>query len=162
MVSSDPARERKIATVEPRARAHRRQSGDNAMPAFIDHVSIPVADFPRAAAFYDAVLATLGLIRRKQREGAIGYGPDDTAPPIFWIHAREPGHAAAGIGLHISFRARDRAEVQAFHETALRLGAEDAGAPGVRPHYTAGFYGCFVLDLDGFKIEAVVREALPA
>ncbi|HEY7799714.1 MAG TPA: VOC family protein [Hyphomonadaceae bacterium] len=130
------------------------------MPAFVDHVSIPVADFARSAAFYDAVLATLGLIRRKQREGAIGWGPDDVAPPIFWIHAREPGHATSGIGLHISFRAKDRAEVHAFHETALKLGGRDAGAPGVRPQYTAGFYGCFIFDLDGFKIEAVVREAL--
>jgi catechol 2,3-dioxygenase-like lactoylglutathione lyase family enzyme len=130
------------------------------MSAFIDHVSIPVADFAKSAAFYDAVLATLGLIRRKQRDGAIGYGPDDVAPPIFWILAREPGAATAGVGLHISFRARDRAEVHAFYDTALKLGASDAGAPGVRPQYTAGFYGCFVFDLDGFKIEAVVREAL--
>ena len=130
------------------------------MPAFIDHVSIPVADFERSAKFYDAVLATLGLRRRKQREGAIGWGPDDVYPPIFWIHAREPGHATPGIGLHISFRAANRAEVHAFHETALKLGARDAGAPGVRAQYTAGFYGCFVHDLDGFKIEAVVREAL--
>lgn len=131
------------------------------MPAFIDHVSIPVADFERSAAFYDAVLATLGLKRRKQRDGAIGWGPDDVLPPIFWVHAREPGHATAGIGLHISFRAKDRAEVQAFHAAALKLGAIDAGAPGERPQYTAGFYGCFVLDPDGFKIEAVVREGLP-
>jgi catechol 2,3-dioxygenase-like lactoylglutathione lyase family enzyme len=131
------------------------------MPAFIDHVSIPAADFERSARFYDAVLATLKLRRRKQREGAIGYGPDDIAPPIFWIHAREPGHATPGIGLHISFRAANRAEVHAFHQAALRLGATDAGSPGARPNYTAGFYGCFVLDPDGFKIEAVVREALP-
>ena len=130
------------------------------MPAFVDHVSIPVADFAKSAAFYDAVLATLGLIRRKQRDSAIGWGPDGTAPPVFWIHAREPGHATSGIGLHISFRAKDRAEVHAFHETALKLGGRDAGAPGIRPQYTAGFYGCFVFDLDGFKIEAVVREAL--
>ena len=130
------------------------------MPAFVDHVSIPVADFEKSAVFYDAVLATLGLIRRKQRGGAIGWGPDEVLPPIFWIHAREPGHATAGIGLHISFRARNRAEVHAFHETALKLGGRDAGAPGVRPQYTAGFYGCFIFDLDGFKIEAVVREAL--
>ena len=130
------------------------------MAAFVDHVSIPVADFDGSAAFYDAVLGTLGLIRRKQRDGAIGWGPDDVAPPIFWIHAREPGHATSGPGLHISFRAKDRAEVHRFHETALKLGGRDAGAPGVRPQYTAGFYGCFILDPDGFKIEAVVREAL--
>ena len=130
------------------------------MPAFIDHVSIPVADFDMAARFYDAVLAQLGLRRRKERDGAIGWGPDDVYPPIFWILAREPGAASPGVGLHLSFRAANRAEVHAFHETALRLGANDAGPPGERPQYTAGFYGCFVHDLDGFKIEAVVREAL--
>jgi catechol 2,3-dioxygenase-like lactoylglutathione lyase family enzyme len=131
------------------------------MPAFIDHVSIPVADLARAAAFYDDVLATLGLIRRKEREDAVGYGPDAVAPPVFWIYTRAAsGAASSGIGLHISFRAESREQVRAFHETALARGARDAGAPGVRPAYTAGFYGCFVLDLDGFKIEAVVREAL--
>jgi catechol 2,3-dioxygenase-like lactoylglutathione lyase family enzyme len=129
--------------------------------ARIDHVSLPVRDIEAAAAFYDPVLATLGLRRRKQRDGAIGYGPDDVAPPIFWILARaDQGSAEPGTGLHVSFRAADRAQVHAFHETALSLGGRDAGAPGERRHYTAGFYGCFVHDLDGFKIEAVVREAL--
>jgi catechol 2,3-dioxygenase-like lactoylglutathione lyase family enzyme len=131
------------------------------MPAFVDHVSIPVADFDRAAKFYDAVLATLGLIRRKQTETSIGWGPDAVLPPIFWIHAQQPGHAISGLGLHISFRAKDRAEVHAFHDTALKQGGKDAGAPGSRAQYTAGFYGCFIFDLDGFKIEAVVREGLP-
>ena len=41
----------------------------------LDHVSIPVSDLDRAAAFYDPVLETLGLRRRKQRTGAIGAGP---------------------------------------------------------------------------------------
>ncbi len=131
------------------------------MPASIDHISIPVADIEAAARFYDPVLATLGLIRRKQREGAIGYGLDAVSPPIFWILSRAAeGSANAGIGLHISFRAKDRSEVHVFHETALRLGGVDAGAPGPRPNYTAGFYGCFILDPDGYKIEAVVREDL--
>jgi len=57
----------------------------------IDHVSIPVADLSRAAAFYDPVLATLGLLRRKERPEAIGYGPLNRAAPLFWIldRARE-------------------------------------------------------------------------
>jgi catechol 2,3-dioxygenase-like lactoylglutathione lyase family enzyme len=131
------------------------------MAARIDHVSLPVRDIEAAAAFYDPVLATLGLRRFKQRDGAIGYGPDDGSPAIFWILARaDHGSAEPGTGLHVSFRAADRAEVHAFHEKALSLGGRDAGAPGERPHYTAGFYGCFIHDLDGFKIEAVVREAL--
>lgn len=130
------------------------------MPAFIDHISIPVSDFETSAAFYDAVLATLGMGRRKQNDIGLGWGPPEAAAPIFWIIAQKPGSATAGLGLHISFRAKDRTEVHAFHETALRHGGTDSGAPGVRTHYTAGFYGCFILDPDGFKIEAVVREAL--
>jgi catechol 2,3-dioxygenase-like lactoylglutathione lyase family enzyme len=54
----------------------------------LDHVSIPVADIDRAASFYDAVLATIGLRRRKERPGAIGYGPETRAAPVFWILQR--------------------------------------------------------------------------
>lgn len=124
----------------------------------IDHVSIPVADLNRAAAFYDAVLATLNLSRRKERPGAIGYGPATRAAPVFWILDRvREGSGNAGIGLHVSFAASDRSSVDAFHTVALRNGGKDAGAPGLRPQYTMPFYGAFVLDLDGFKIEAVCR-----
>jgi catechol 2,3-dioxygenase-like lactoylglutathione lyase family enzyme len=126
--------------------------------SFIDHVSLPVRDMDRAAGFYDPVMATLGLRRRKERDGAIGYGPDDVLPPIFWILRAD--EARAGLGLHVSFRAKDRAQVHAFYDTGLAHGGRDAGAPGPRPHYTAGFYGAFLFDLDGYKIEAVVREAL--
>jgi catechol 2,3-dioxygenase-like lactoylglutathione lyase family enzyme len=130
-------------------------------PDVIDHVSIAVGDLARAGAFYDAVLATLGLRRRKASEGAIGWGPDAAAPPVVWIHARRGARAATpGLGLHVSFRARSRDEVHAFHATALACGGRDAGAPGPRPEYTAGFYGAFALDPEGTKIEAVVREAL--
>jgi catechol 2,3-dioxygenase-like lactoylglutathione lyase family enzyme len=125
----------------------------------IDHVSIPVADLERAGAFYDAVLATLGLSRRRERPGAIGYGPDARAAPVFWILARaREGGASPGVGLHVSFEAPDRASVAAFHAAALRWGGRDAGAPGLRPQYTRPFYGAFVLDLDGFKVEAVCRR----
>jgi catechol 2,3-dioxygenase-like lactoylglutathione lyase family enzyme len=125
----------------------------------IDHVSIPVADLARAAAFYDAVLATLGLRRRKERPGAIGYGDDAHPAPIFWLLARAPeGGAKPGTGLHVSFMASDRASVDTFHAAALRAGAKDAGAPGLRPGYTMPFYGAFVLDPDGFKVEAVCRR----
>ncbi|MFL6845975.1 MAG: VOC family protein [Allosphingosinicella sp.] len=133
------------------------------MATRIDHVSLPVCDIEAAASFYDPVLATLRLRRFKQRDGAIGYGPDDDSPAIFWILARAAeGSAEPGTGLHVSFRARDRAQVHAFYETARAQGGRDAGPPGERSHYTAGFYGCFVLDLDGYKIEAVAREALGA
>jgi len=128
----------------------------------LDHVSIAVTDLARAARFYDAVLATLGLSRTRDRPASVGYGHRPELPPIFWIHAEVgPDAARPGRGLHVSFRARSRAEVQAFHVAALAQGGRDAGAPGPRPQYTAGFYGAFALDLDGTKIEANIREHPP-
>jgi catechol 2,3-dioxygenase-like lactoylglutathione lyase family enzyme len=128
----------------------------------LDHISIPVHDFGKAAKFYDAVLATVGLKRTKERAGAIGYGAAVGLPPEFWIlEQHDPTAARPGIGLHVSFRVESREEVHAFHEAAIAQGGKDAGAPGIRPQYTAGFYGAFAYDLEGFKIEAVVREALP-
>jgi catechol 2,3-dioxygenase-like lactoylglutathione lyase family enzyme len=128
----------------------------------LDHVSIAVTELARAAGFYDAVLATLGLVRTRDRPTTVGYGLNAELPPIFWIHSESgPNAARPGRGLHVSFRARDRTQVHAFHAAALAHGGRDAGAPGPRPQYTAGFYGAFALDLDGTKIEVNVREALP-
>jgi catechol 2,3-dioxygenase-like lactoylglutathione lyase family enzyme len=128
----------------------------------LDHISIPVRDLARAAKFYDAVLAAIGLRRTRDRAGVVGYGVEERLPPEFWIHERtEEAAGRAGLGLHLSFRVQSRAQVHAFHAAALREGGKDGGAPGPRPQYTAGYYGAFAFDLDGFKIEAVVREALP-
>jgi len=97
----------------------------------IDHVSIAVADLARAAAFYDAVLATVGLRRRKERAGSIGWGPDDVAPPVFWIHERRDARAARpGLGLHVSFHARSRDEVHAFRRDGARARRARRGRAG--------------------------------
>ena len=70
----------------------------------LDHASIPVIDLERSARFYDAVLATVGYKRRKQRAGAIGYGPALRPAPVFWILSSDGADTArAGVGLHISF-----------------------------------------------------------
>jgi catechol 2,3-dioxygenase-like lactoylglutathione lyase family enzyme len=125
----------------------------------LDHVSIPVSNLDRAAAFYDEVLAPLVLVRRKERSGAVGYGPPDRSAPVFWLFERsDERRAVAGLGLHISFEAPNRGSVHGFFDTAIRCGGHAAGRPGPRPEYTAPFYGAFVIDLDGFKIEAVCRS----
>lgn len=125
----------------------------------LDHVSIPVADIAASAAFYDAVLATVGLRRRKELPAAIGYGAESSKAPVFWILANHSDNAATpGIGMHISFQADGRSHVDAFYAEAIARGARNAGLPGERPAYTQPFYGAFVFDLDGFKIEAVCRQ----
>ncbi|MCK9993521.1 MAG: hypothetical protein Dbin4_02041 [Alphaproteobacteria bacterium] len=128
----------------------------------LDHVSIPVRDIKRSVAFYDTVLAVLGLSRTAGGDDFAGYGTDPDIPCSFWILEQTGSNAARpGLGLHISFRALNRQQVLAFHLTALAHGGKDAGPPGPRPQYSSGFFGAFIFDPEGTKIEAVVRESLP-
>jgi catechol 2,3-dioxygenase-like lactoylglutathione lyase family enzyme len=124
----------------------------------IDHTGIGVADLARSAAFYDAVLNALGLRRVVQlpEDGsdAVGYGIDY---PMFWIDRFHP-HSTRQ---HTAFRARSRAEVDAFHAAGVRAGGTDNGSPGLRDTatgYPPGYYAAFVLDPDGNNVEAVCRE----
>jgi catechol 2,3-dioxygenase-like lactoylglutathione lyase family enzyme len=120
----------------------------------IDHVSLGVTDIARSKAFYDAALKPLGMTRIYDYEGGLGYGAGEKA--TFWIGAPlDPGRPVrAGGGTHVAFLAPDRAAVDAFHRAALAAGGKDDGAPGLRPIYHPDYYGAFVLDPDGHKIEA--------
>jgi len=119
----------------------------------IDHVSVAVADLARGAAFYDAVLAPLGLKRLVTREATVGFGK---TYPEFWINLRpEIAPVPQSTGIHICLRARDEDSVRAFHAAALAHGGADAGAPGPRQAAMTTYYGAFVFDPDGNKIEAV-------
>ncbi len=103
-------------------------------------------------------MKTLGAVRLRDAETFVAYGKTADLAPSFWLLAQTPQSARPGYGLHVSFSAVSEAAVDAFYRTALAHGATDAGAPGHRPQYTAYFYGAFVLDLDGFKIEATYRR----
>jgi catechol 2,3-dioxygenase-like lactoylglutathione lyase family enzyme len=123
----------------------------------IDHTGIGVANVGQSAGFYDVALAALSLRRVAQlpeNKGtdAIGYG---AAFPVFWIDRFHP-HS---VKQHVAFAAKSRADVDAFHEAALKAGGTDNGAPGLRHGgYPPGYYAAFVLDPDGNNIEAVFRE----
>ena len=120
----------------------------------LHHVSIGVTDVARAAQFYDAVLSTLGFRRVMEvMPYGIAYG---IRMPQFWVQLpHDQGAPSGGNGTHIAFNANTQAAVNAFHAAALAAGGRDEGAPGPRPEYTAKYYGAFVRDLDGNKIEAV-------
>lgn len=124
----------------------------------IDHVSIGVRDLAQAAAFYDAVLAALGMTQVRVRATRIGYGKNY---PEFWINARPDRPAAADSGLHVCLRAPSTQGVDAFHAAALQAGGTSDGAPGLRPEYNDRYYAAFIVDLDGNKIEAVTFLAKP-
>ena len=125
-------------------------SDDN--PSILHHISIGTNDFERAAAFYDAALAPLGCKRIMDFPGAVAFGREF---PEFWVQTPIDGNpAGVGNGTHFAFFASSREEVDAFYKAAIDQGGTDDGAPGGREEYGDAYYGCFVRDLDGHKIEA--------
>lgn len=119
----------------------------------IDHVSVAVSDLARAAGFYDAVLAPLGLMRLAERERSIGFGK---RYPEFWLNLRESmAPVGRDTGSHVCLRAPDEDAVRAFHAAALAGGGVDAGVPGQRQATMTTYFGAFIHDPDGNKLEAV-------
>jgi catechol 2,3-dioxygenase-like lactoylglutathione lyase family enzyme len=126
----------------------------------IDHVSVPVRDLAASAAFYDAVLAPLLLLRLVERPATVGFGK---TYPEFWLNLRPALlPVPADTGAHICLRAPDPAAVAAFHDQALRHGGISDGAPGPRQAAMTVYFGAFIRDPDGNKIEAVTFPRLPA
>lgn len=124
----------------------------------IDHVSIPVSDLGRAAAFYETLLAPLGYAKLVTRPLTVGFGK---RYPEVWLNLRSGWKAADDGGMHVCLRARSPAAVQAFYNAALKHGGADDGAPGPRQAAMTGYYACFIRDLDGNKIEAASFPDLP-
>jgi catechol 2,3-dioxygenase-like lactoylglutathione lyase family enzyme len=121
-------------------------------PSILSHVSIGSNDYERAKTFYLTVLPTLGIRVVMEFPGAIAFGK---AYPEFWVQKPYDQHrASVGNGTHIGFAAASRAAVDDFFKTALAAGATTDGDPGHRHEYGEPYYGCFVRDLDGHKIEA--------
>ncbi|WP_371376981.1 VOC family protein [Thalassotalea aquiviva] len=116
------------------------------------HISIGTNRLKQATEFYDKLLPLLGIERVTAHEQSVAYGK---GYPTFWVqipYDQQP--ATVGNGSHIGFMATSRAQVDAFYHTALKLGAKCNGKPGPRPEYGEPYYGCFVIDLDGHRIEA--------
>jgi catechol 2,3-dioxygenase-like lactoylglutathione lyase family enzyme len=119
----------------------------------IDHISIAVANLDDCARFYDSVLEPLGLKRLVTRENTVGYGK---RYPEFWLNARPAMPPVPGdTGVHICLRAASREAVTAFHTLALSNGGADDGAPGDRQATVTTYFGAFIRDPEGNKVEAV-------
>ena len=118
----------------------------------IDHLSIAVSDLSRSAAFYEAVLSPLGYSRLVEREKTVGFGK--RYPEIWLNHRPDMTPADPDTGHHVCLRASGSEAVDAFHAAALAHGGADAGPPGLRPAAMTSYYGAFILDPDGAKLEA--------
>ena len=124
----------------------------------IHHVSVGTNNVKVSRAFYDPVMKLLGLRVLAADDESVDYGTSD-----IFFSVETPSNrrkASAGNGVHIAFKVKDRKMVRRFHKVALAHGGSDAGTPGLRPEYDSNYYGAFVCDPDGNKIEAVTLTAV--
>ncbi len=121
----------------------------------IDHMTIAVSDLAKSKLFYERAFAPLGY--------ELSFGEES----VFWafdigngclFEIQQADSVSPLTRLHIAFRARSTAEVDAFYQAALEAGAKDNGSPGPRPQYTPDYYACFVLDPNGYNIEAMINQ----
>ena len=128
--------------------------------SMIDHVSLAVRDLVASAGAYEHILAPLGLVRLVERSGAVGFGK---RYPELWLNHRPRQTAMPpDTGAHVCLRAPDEGAVRAFHAAALAGGCKDAGAPGPRQAAITMYFGAFVFDPDGNKVEAASFPRDPA
>jgi catechol 2,3-dioxygenase-like lactoylglutathione lyase family enzyme len=121
----------------------------------IDHLTVPVADYEVSKAFYERVLAPLGLVvlldwpdRRRAYFGVKG------EPSCLWVV--ESGAAGS---LDVTLTAESTDTVDWFYSAALDASAEAVQEPGCRGEYNRDYYAARVLDPDGNAIEVVYRSA---
>lgn len=119
----------------------------------IDHLSLAVRDLEKSAAFYAGILAPLELTRLVDRGDRIGFGK---RYPELWLNARPTlAPIAPDTGAHIALRAPSPEAVTAFHAAALAGGGTCDGPPGPRQASMTIYFGAFIRDPDGNRVEAV-------
>ncbi|KFC73165.1 Branched-chain amino acid transport system permease [Bosea sp. LC85] len=101
----------------------------------LSHLSFGVSDLPR--------------------DGA-GYGPPNGGD-LLALKLQAGPVTPPGPGFHLAFAAGSRRAADDFHRAALAAGGKDNGAPGLRPRYAPDYYAAFVIDPEGYRLEAVTR-----
>ena len=127
----------------------------------LDHIFISVSDTARSVAFYIAALAPLGITARVDYDGKDGppghpdlNGFGANGRIFFWLREGK----TAGDATHVGFVANNKMEVDEAYAAAIRAGAKDNGAPGVRLYYDPRYYAAGVIDPDGYTLEFVYKS----
>ena len=115
-----------------------------------DHIGLKVGDLDRSVGFYTVALGELGHVLASRDEAGAGFGPP--GEPALWLYAVKD---ETGPGMHVAFKAADRAAVDRFHKAGLKAGGRDNGKPGPRADYGPRYYAAFLTDPDGNNVEAV-------
>ena len=124
----------------------------------LDHIVLTVRDLARSLAFYEKALAPLGYGNGVTFDGHAGHatlkGIGDDAETYLLLRKGTPSPGA----VHFAFAAKSKKAVAAFHAAAVAAGGRDNGPPGPRPDYFDGYYAAYVLDPDGYNVEAVHQK----
>ena len=124
------------------------------------HINIGINDFERQFGFYAGLMKILGHKQRFAEKHWAGWEPAEGGRPLFLIARPFDGKPASpGNGQMVAFLAATRAMVDKAHAHALASGGRDEGAPGIRPHYHANYYGAYFRDPEGNKLCVVCHAA---
>lgn len=116
----------------------------------IGYVTLGTNDLPRAAAFYDALLAELGARRLWEFDRGIAWGTAKDKPSLAVMKPFDGNAATVGNGVMVALVVDSRDKVDRIHARAMALGGKDEGAAGPRGE---GFYAGYFRDLDGNKLD---------
>jgi catechol 2,3-dioxygenase-like lactoylglutathione lyase family enzyme len=128
----------------------------------LDHVSIAVSEIAAAEAFYDAIMAALGVAKVTAGPDHLGYGAraDAAHPDRVYLSIRlDRNMRHASDQRHWCFKAASRDAVESFHAAGLAAGGFDDGEPGLRRHYHPEYFSAFLRDPDGNRLEAVCHRS---
>ena len=140
----------------------------------IGHCSIGVKNYEQSCRFYKETLSILYPHSLVLKEGIYppvqGVFPgvrftnfiESNSSVVFCVEdltygikdPLQPHDGKSPKGVHFAFSASSPEAVHSWYKKALELGAQDNGAPGPRPHYPSSYYGAFVIDPSGYRIEA--------
>ncbi|SDF52064.1 MULTISPECIES: VOC family protein [unclassified Duganella] len=130
----------------------------------LSHVYVGINNFEPALAFYSALMEIVGARQRfvDASQPWAAWQPAEGARPLFVIGKPYDGQpAGCGNGQMVALMAASREAVDRAHAAALALGGSCEGAPGLRPHYHANYYGTYFRDPEGNKLGVVCHDALP-
>jgi len=119
----------------------------------IGYVTLGTSDLPRAAQFYDAIAAEMGVGRMMEFETFIAWGEAGGGAGIGLTKPFDGNAATVGNGVMVALEAKDKDQVHRLYDIALAHGGTDEGAPGPRGE---GFYAGYFRDPDGNKLNAFV------
>ena len=119
----------------------------------IGYVTLGTNDLKRAAEFYDAIAAELGVGRMMEYETFIAWGKPGGGAGIGLTKPFDGNAATVGNGVMVALECKDRAQVDRIYNLARSMGAQDEGPPGQRME---GFYAGYFRDPDGNKLNAFI------